>query len=80
MSDNLFKIAVLIFLFGITLMTLIVNLDDIKRPNLVSVDSVKTMSCNELHTNFNLCRQHSNTETWDYCAEVYLPLYYGKCI
>lgn len=77
MPEDNFKLYLLLGLLVVVGASIVSDI--IERQNLVSVNSVIKMSCDELHTNFNLCRQHSNTETWDYCASVYLPLYYEKC-
>ncbi len=49
------------------------------RPDVASVDSIRQMTCEELHVNYNSCLMNSNTLLWDYCATLYLTLYYDQC-
>jgi len=79
MKNNHFELGVLGFLLAITLMMAVITFENVKQPDFVSIESIKSMSCDELRANFNICRRDGSSDTLGYCADLYLPLYYERC-
>ena len=75
-SDKWFQLGTLGFLLTIT----VILLQTFDKPDIVSIDSIRKSSCEELHLNYNYCLTHSNSIYWNYCNTLYLPIFYQKCI
>ena len=83
MSDKNITNSILIIIVFLLIVNIVILLTPLHnttiKPKIVSIDSIKDMSCSELHSNFNQCLKKSSGDMWEYCTDIYLPIYYGKC-
>ena len=51
----------------------------------VSIDSLRTASCEEIHDNFAQCKlqvkeKFNEPQMLNYCVNLYIPFYVKKCV
>jgi len=50
------------------------------KPSMISIDSIRQSSCDEIASNFQDCRLKNQVKNWDYCTNLFIPFYIEKCL